>query len=178
MRRLSHGGTRCPQRVGKVTAALPPDVLAPSAIPLPSVRAGLAFSGEADPLGRTGTRCPQRVGRRLRLCRLISAPPAIYLPSSSEKPIHPSPSAQKCNELAKLPVRAPRELASMFREFPHENSNLALRRGTRMRCWAWTRCRSLSGRRTRRGRWRRRWCWRRCRTRRPARTHRTIEDFH
>ena len=31
------------------TAALPPNILAPSAIQVPSVRAGLAFSGEADP---------------------------------------------------------------------------------------------------------------------------------
>ena len=31
------------------TAALPPDILAPSAIQVPSVRAGLAFFGEADP---------------------------------------------------------------------------------------------------------------------------------
>ena len=31
------------------TAALPPNILAPSAIQVPSVRAGLAFFGEADP---------------------------------------------------------------------------------------------------------------------------------
>jgi hypothetical protein len=53
------GGTRCPparrsnakaaQRVGKIMRAPPPDVLAPSAIHVPSVRAGLAFFGEADP---------------------------------------------------------------------------------------------------------------------------------
>jgi hypothetical protein len=52
------GGTRCPQRVATRAAALPPDI-APSAILLPSARAGLAFSaasarlrrakGEADP---------------------------------------------------------------------------------------------------------------------------------
>jgi hypothetical protein len=80
------------------------------------------FPEKADPLGRTGgTRCPQRVGRGLRLCC------ALYLRLRrpichplSEKPIHPSPSAQRCNELAKLPVRAPRELASFFREFPHK----------------------------------------------------------
>ena len=53
------GGTRCPparrsnakaaQRVGKIMRAPPPDILAPSAIQVPSVRAGLAFFGEADP---------------------------------------------------------------------------------------------------------------------------------
>ena len=36
-----------------------------------------------------------------------------------------------------------------------KNSNLALRRGTRIRCWAWTRCRSRSRSRCRR----RGWCW-------------------
>jgi len=126
MRRLSHGGTRCPQRVGKVTAALPPDVLASSAIPLPSVRAGLAFSGEADHLGvqvervvlnALGDDCGS-AALYLRLRRFLChrSEPDWHFP---EKPIHPSPSAQKCNELAKLPVRAPRELASLFREFPH-----------------------------------------------------------
>jgi hypothetical protein len=45
-------------------AAPAPNLLAPAAIYSSSVRAGLAFSGEADPFGRTGgTRCPQRVGR-------------------------------------------------------------------------------------------------------------------
>jgi hypothetical protein len=37
-----------PQRVAHNVAALPPNI-APSVIPLPSVRAGLAFCGEADP---------------------------------------------------------------------------------------------------------------------------------
>jgi hypothetical protein len=45
-------------------AAPASNLLALSAIHSSSVRAGLAFSGEADPLGRTGgTRRPQRVGR-------------------------------------------------------------------------------------------------------------------
>src|SRR6267378_5958446 len=43
------GGTRCPQRVGKIMRAPPPDILALSAIHVPSVRAGLAFFGESDP---------------------------------------------------------------------------------------------------------------------------------
>jgi len=38
--------------------------------------------------------------------------------------------------------------------------NFSLASGTRMRCWAWTRCRSLPGRRTRWGRWRHTRCWR------------------
>jgi hypothetical protein len=60
--------------LANVTAALPPDICAFGDPHLPSVRAGLAFFGEADPHKRLGGTCyPQRVGCLMRLCR-----PDIY----------------------------------------------------------------------------------------------------
>jgi hypothetical protein len=69
--------------IAKAIAALPPGIRA-SAIPLPSVRAALAFSGESrSPWAyRWNALSSTRWERTAALLRLISAPQATYLPSS------------------------------------------------------------------------------------------------
>ena len=56
---VTQDGTSCPQRVGPATAGrLCRLIFARSAIRSPSVRAGLAFSGEADPTKKAGVSDP------------------------------------------------------------------------------------------------------------------------